>query len=341
MRKILVALSTIAITLSAFAQKDDFAGFYKGTVEAKKTYPVTYSPEVYAEVYRGPNATYRLRLLPAIMARCENFYEIKGLKAEGGEIKFDGASMSYNLKGKITKDGIVAEGTVAGKNPAKLKLTKMEIVPPSTGAKAPAGATVLFDGKNLDAWRHGDDSAMSWILKDGYFVVKPATKVGKKRVGGSIFTKEKFGAFQLHLEFRMPCNYENLGQGRSNSGVIVGDYEVQLLECFGTDGLWNECASIYRQVAPIVNASTEPGSWQTYDITFNPAVLKDGKLVKLPTFTVVHNGVVVQKETEVAYKTSLFPDAGRTYKHSDAPVSIQLQDHGNPIEFRNIWLQKL
>ncbi len=343
MRKtIIAALAALTITLSAFAQKDEFAGFYKGTVEAKKCYPSTTCPDVYAEVYRGPNQKYRLRLLPVIMNRCDVFYDLDNLEAKDGKIEFKGASKYYDLKGEITPKEIVAEGFVQGKNPAKLKLERMEIVPPTLGQKAPEGAVVLFDGKNFDAWRHGDANIpVNWTLKDGVMTVRPAIKEGKKRIGGSIFTKEKFGPFKLHLEFMMPCYYDKLGQARANSGVIVGDYEVQLLDSFGTEGLWNECASVYRQVAPLVNASTEPGTWQTYDIIFKPAVIENGKLVKLPTFTVWHNGVLVQKDTEIAYRTSLFPDKGAEYQHSGEPVSIQLQDHGDLLSFRNIWLQKL
>ena len=344
MKKIVIAaLATFALTLSAFSQKDEFAGFYKGTIEAKKCYPSTICPEIFAEVYRGPNETYRLRLVPAIMNRCDVFYEMGNLKAKDGKIAFSGASNYYDLKGEITPGSIVAEGFVQGKNPAKFKLERLNIVSPTMGAKPPAGAKVLFDGKNFDSWRHGDaNTPVNWkLVGDGAMQVQPAIKNGKKRIGGSIFTKETFGPFQLHLEFKMPMYYNKLGQARANSGVIVGDYEVQLLDSFGCDGIWNECGSIYRQVAPLVNACTEPGSWQTYDITYTPAVVKNGKVEKDPTFTVYHNGVLVQKDTPVAYKTSLFPSDGRTYKHTGAPVSIQLQDHGDLLEFRNIWIQNL
>ncbi len=343
MKKLFLILLTSISTVFAFAQdKDAFAGFYKGTIEGAKGYPVGSCPDLFAEVYRGPNG-YRIKVLPAIMARAESYYTMDNLKAENGEVKFSGKSEYLDIsEGKITAKEITAKGTY-NNNPITLSLKRYDFVSPTMGAIAPAGAIVLFDGKDTSAWEEKDGVPCSWEVKDGAMTVNVNKKNDKgKKVYTNIFTKQAFGAFKLHLEFRIPTNaYHKLAQARNNSGIIVGPYEMQVLDSFGTDCFWNECGSVYRQTPPQVNACLEPGAWQTYDIIFKPAEFNNGKVVKLPTFTAWINGQCVQRETPIYYGTSLFPNKAPTFVHPQTPLTIQLQDHTDPISFRNIWIQPL
>ena len=341
MRKLLFILWGFIFALSAFAQKDSFAGFYKGTIEGAKGYPVGSCPDLYAEVYRGPQG-YRIKILPAILSRAESYYTMDNLKAEGDTIAFKGKSEYLDLEGRITPKDIEAKGSYNGK-PVSLSLKRYEYVSPTMGAIPPAGSIVLFDGKDTSKWEHEDGKPCCWKVADGAMTINVDLKNEKgKKIYTNLFTKDSFGAFKLHLEFLIPTDaYDKLGQARNNSGIIVGPYEMQILDSFGTEGAWNECGSVYRQTPAQVNANLEPGAWQTYDIIFKPAEFNDGKLVKLPTFTAWINGKRVQNETPIYYGTSLFPNKAATFTHPQTPLKIQIQDHTNPLSFRNIWIKPL
>jgi hypothetical protein len=193
------------------------------------------------------------------------------------------------------------------------------------GAKPPEGALVLFDGSNLDQWTKMDGkSPPSWIIEGGYAQVK----------GGDIVSKAKFtGPHTIHVEFSLPFMPKARGQGRGNSGVYVENrYEVQVLDSFGLKGLNNECGGIYSQIAPTVNMCYPPLQWQTYDIDVTPAKYEDGKKASNTRLTVKHNGVVIHDNVEVKGPT------GGGVAEDGTPQSIRLQDHGNPMRFRNIWV---
>jgi hypothetical protein len=206
---------------------------------------------------------------------------------------------------------------------------------PSTQEKAgtaPSDAVVLFDGKNLAKWKSGQDDA-KWKVENGYFQVAPGT--------GTLTTKEEFGPdVQLHIEFATPPPVGN-GQGRGNSGVFFyGRYEIQVLDSYNNptypDG---QATAVYGQTPPLVNASLPPGKWQTYDIVFNGPHFKDGK-VETPAFvTVFHNGVLTQNHTQLTGATP-HRQVG-TYTAHPEKGSISLQDHGNPMRFRNVWIREL
>lgn len=193
----------------------------------------------------------------------------------------------------------------------------------------PEGAIVLFDGKNLDAWAAKGDAKKPapWKLVDG-----GAVQVG----GGDIVTKEKFaGHFKLHVEFRVPYMPKATGQGRGNSGVYLqGRYEVQVLDSYGLDSKDNDCGGIYTIAKPLVNACKAPTVWQSYDIEFRAPTFADGKKTEPGRVTVLHNGtkihdhVMLTKDNTTA---GLGGDPG-------TPGPILLQDHGNPVQFRNVWL---
>ena len=202
---------------------------------------------------------------------------------------------------------------------------------PAGPASVPSDAVVLFDGTNLDQWQ----GAENWTVADG------VATVGK----GSISTKQPFGDCQLHLEFRMPSPPTGKGQGRGNSGVfLMGQYEIQVLDSYvdGTDGPLTypdgQCGALYKQHPPAVNACRKPGEWQTYDILFTrPRFAADGSLAKPARVSVLHNGVAIHADTVIKGNTFWHAPPGYT-AHADA-LPIMLQDHGNPVQFRSIWVR--
>jgi len=208
------------------------------------------------------------------------------------------------------------------------------VVTPGEGAAPPSDAIVLFDGTSLEAWQSArDGSPARWRLDDGAMTV-----VAK---AGDIRTKDIFGDIQLHLEWRTPAVVAGEGQGRGNSGVFLqGRYEVQVLDSHGNRTYANgQAASIYKQHIPMVNASRPPGTWQTYDIFYRAPVFgPKGELVRKASVTVVHNGVLVQLDAEILGGTT-FKGLPRYERHADGP--IVLQDHGNPVSYRNIWVRRI
>jgi len=195
------------------------------------------------------------------------------------------------------------------------KLKKIERKSPTLGAKPPAGAVVLFDGKTPDKF-HGGRMTDDGLLMEG------AT------------SKQNFQSFKLHMEFRTPFKPAVRGQGRGNSGFYAhGRYEVQILDSFGLEGRANECGGIYSVGPPKINMCFPPLSWQTYDVDFTAAEYKDGKKVKDARITVSHNGVIIHKDQVVDHATTAAPVA-----EGPEPGPVFLQNHGNPVRFRNIWV---
>jgi hypothetical protein len=212
---------------------------------------------------------------------------------------------------------------------ADLKLSKPEDKEDAKAVPPPAGATILFDGKSLDGWTKKDGKAPAhWKILDGGILQVPG--------GGDIITKEKFaGNFKLHVEFRVPYMPNAKGQGRGNSGVYVqGRYEVQVLDSYGLDSKDNDCGGIYSVAKPLVNACKAPTVWQTYDIDFTAPKFVDGKKTEPARITVLHNGVKIHDDVKI---NKDFTTAGMQTDPS-TPGPILLQDHGNPVQYRNIWL---
>ncbi len=212
----------------------------------------------------------------------------------------------------------------------------------SQGAPAPSDAEILFDGKDLSKWQNNRGQDAHWKVTDGY--VETAAR------GGGMRTKGKWADFQLHVEFATPNPPKGVGQGRGNSGILInGMYEVQVLDSYNAktypDG---QAAAIYGQSPPLVNASKPPGEWQTYDIIFeSPRWNEKNELVKKAIITVLHNGIVVQNHYEFTGITDgitgIVP--WRTLSKYPPPhppeVFVELQDHNNPVRYRNIWIRKL
>lgn len=255
-----------------------------------------------------------------------------------GDAKFDAVILKGGLPGDgwdgktrdkllgSTSDGItrllgddceaaVVDGYFSfNKGDLKGNLKKTERTSPTINLAPPAGAKVLFDGSSVDAWNPGKLEAEGLM-------------------GVGTRTKEKFDSFTLHLEFRTPFMPYATGQARGNSGMYLQDqYECQVLDSFGLEGLDNECGGIYQNARPLVNMCLPPLAWQTYDVEFTGAKFDaEGKVTAPAQCTIKHNGVVIHQNLELA----LTPGGGQS---SQKPGALYLQDHGDPVRFRNIWI---
>lgn len=237
----------------------------------------------------------------------------------------------------MTIDGVLVHETDPAQQP------QPPIVAPGTestqerAGTAPSDAVVLFGGTDLSQWVDSEGAAPRWVIEEGAMLpLKDA---------GYVKTRQEFGSCQLHLEWVTPTRVEGEGQGRGNSGVfLMGEYEVQILDSYENvtypDG---QAAALYGRSEPLVNASRRPGEWQTFDIVFHrPVFDESGNVVLKATFTVLHNGVLVQDHVELSGGTWWNgPHAVQPYKPHGENGPIMLQDHGNPVRFRNIWVREL
>lgn len=220
-----------------------------------------------------------------------------------------------------------------------------KIEPGTTESDAPSDAIILFNGKDMNEWEEmsfgrggpGGKKPISWIIKDGG--MQPTT------TSGTAQTKRVFRDFQLHIEWKTPAGLPATvtGQNRGNSGVIIqGNYEVQILDSYTNRTYRNgQAGAIYMQYAPLVNASRKEGEWQAYDIVYTAPRFKDSTTYFTPPrITVFHNGVLVQNNVAIQGPT-VAPGIPQYMikEHGDGP--IQLQQHGNPTTFRNIWIREL
>jgi hypothetical protein len=211
------------------------------------------------------------------------------------------------------------------------------VTPGATPGAPPSDAVVLFDGKDLSKWVHrgpkGETTDAKWVVRDGYFEVAPKT--------GSISTRDAFGSVQLHVEWAAPPKVVGNSQGRGNSGVLImGLYEVQVLDSYDNityaDG---QAAAMYGQYPPLANVARKPGEWQTYDIVFEAPKFEGEKLVTPAYITVFWNGAVVHNRKE-AMGPMVYRSVPK-YSAHPAELPLTLQDHNNPVRFRNIWVRKL
>ena len=224
----------------------------------------------------------------------------------------------------IVGDTMNVEIVDSGKT-TSVELKKLVRKSPTLGGKAPDGAIILFDGSNTDEWKGGRLDKKTGLLNTD---------------GADITTKRKFTNYTVHVEFMLPFRPDARGQGRGNSGFYqVDQYEVQILDSFGLEGKNNECGGIYSIIEPKVNACFAPLTWQTYDVTFTNAVREGDKVVKKSRITVNLNGIVIHNDVEIPGVTG---GARALNKKADEPEGtpgvLRLQGHGNPLQFRNIWI---
>ncbi len=226
---------------------------------------------------------------------------------EDGKVTFIGDSGSA-----VIEDGKMKILDPAGTEMAVLE--KIERKSPTLGAAPPAGAKVLFDGTNNEAWKVG--------------------RVKDELLQAGALTKDEFGDFTLHLEFRTPYMPKANGQARGNSGLYLQNrYECQILDSFGLEGKDNECGGFYQLKQPAVNMCLPPLSWQTYDIDFTAARFEGDKKVSNAKVTVKHNGVAIHDDFELPNLTP-----GGAPHEAPGRGPFMLQFHGNPVVFRNIWV---
>jgi hypothetical protein len=215
-------------------------------------------------------------------------------------------------------------------------------LPPKVEApadRAPSDAKVLFAGTDTGAWEHADAKtedgrAVRWKVVDGALVVTPGS--------GDIRTREAFGDVQLHLEFRTLAKPTGQGQGASNSGVFLMErYELQVLDSYrNTTYVNGQAGSVYKQYPPLVNASRPPGEWQSYDVLFlAPRFGADGQLLAPARMTVLHNGVLVQHDA--ALRGATVYQGQPKYEAHAAQLPLRLQDHGDAVAFRNVWVRPI
>ena len=210
------------------------------------------------------------------------------------------------------------------------------ITTPGQFGQPPSDAIILFDGRDTSQWESDKGGRVKWKVENGYM------EIAKK--AGGIHTKKSFGNCQLHIEWATPAKVspKETGQKRGNSGVFfMGKYELQILDSYNNrtyaDG---QAASLYGQYPPLVNVCRGPGQWQSYDVSFlRPIFAKDGKLIRPARITVLHNGVVVHNNVEIKGITAHKKKAKYT-AHRDK-LQLSIQDHGNPMCFRNIWIREL
>jgi hypothetical protein len=334
---------TAMLTLRAVAQDavDPFMGDWQGSVSIRgQKQPVT--------LYMIPldKGRYEARFVADFRQRGPYLFRLRGVIRDGqfrfaDDITFDvgrvtgttrkGVVVSASLwSGKVADNSV--QGTVAGKEAGKFELRKTERISPDLAKRPPEGAVVLFDGSNLDQWQSGKSGKpATWkLLPDGAMEV-----VAKS---GNLVSREKFGDHQIHLEFRLPYMPGESGQHRANSGVYIqGRYELQVLDSYGLEGRDNECGGFYQICQPLVNMCAPPLQWQSYDITFHAAKRgSDGKKSANARITVVHNGVVIHDNFGLPHATP-----GGLDEKEGEPGSLLLQDHGDPVQYRNIWVKRL
>lgn len=320
MRRVLcAAILGLLACGAAFAEKDDqIMGNYQGAFTSNGG-----GHSLRAEVIGEPKRRFRVNMIVGHPGG-ESTFTVTGKGREGeatieDEAAFNGEKMA--VKAKI-ENGVFT-GTF-GESAFELKRVILES--PTLGAPAPEGAVVLFDGKNTDAW---DRTPLGWCIQDD----------GSMEVcSSSLVTKQSFGSAQFHAEFMNPYMPNEIEQARGNSGFYVqGRYEVQVLDSFGNEPKWDYCGGIYKVAVPLKNASYPPLTWQTYDITYHaPKFDANGAKTQNARITVVHNGVTIHDNLELPDVT---PGGISGTEAAEGP--LMLQDHHDPVRYRNIWVKPL
>ena len=249
------------------------------------------------------------------------FETAKGAKKYLGKTADEfSATDPFPPEGQQEGKGEIADGRFAGELAGTaFALTRTVREGRTLGQRPPPGAKVLFDGSDKDAWQGGRlDEATKLLNTDGK----------------DIRTTDRYSDYDMHLEFMLPFRPEARGQGRGNSGIYqVDDIEVQILDSFGLEGKDNECGGVYKRADPALNMCLPPLQWQTYDVMFRNAVVEDGKVVRPARLSLVHNGVTVHHHLAIDGKTG-----GARKAPFGTPGQLRLQGHGNPLQFRNIWI---
>lgn len=323
LQKLNLALAlAVLINVSGWARADDEKiETFTDPKAAGDTYKIQGEYTGNFDLGDGNEQKFALQVIALGDAKYHGIAYFGGLPGDGWDgftkLEADGEEKDGVVTLKAAEGEAVIEGDTAkiqsadGQELGSLKKTERKS--PTLGAKPPEGAVVLFDGTNADEWEGG--------------------KVVDGLLAAGALSKKKFQDFSLHLEFRTPFMPKAKGQARGNSGVYLQDrYEVQVLDSFGLEGLDNECGGIYSFKAPTDNMCYPPLAWQTYDVDFTAARYDGDEKVKDAMVTVTHNGVVIHEDLELPNESP-----GRQGEGAD-PAGIYLQNHGNPVVYRNIWV---
>jgi hypothetical protein len=342
LQSILLLGACLSLQAMAEVPADSFLGDWKGSVKLGSS-----QKEVTLCMIPLGNDRYEARFFEELGKQDQPLFFITGTikgDSDKAEIKFlDNDALSLDKVQKAVSGGVVLDanlwsgtiskgnlnGVIAGKQEGSFTFKKTTRTSPTIGLKPPEGAVVLFDGteKSKENFiEHGNNQAIRWEIKEG-----GALEVN----GGNIIPKKGFGDCTLHLEFRSPFYPDRFGQARGNSGVYInGAYELQVLDSYGLPGWDNECGGIYQISRPAVNACFPPMQWQTYDIDFTmPRFDAEGKKVKNGRVTIKLNGTAIHQDLELPKAT-----AGAINPSERDLVGFLLQDHGDKVQFRNIWV---
>jgi hypothetical protein len=319
MRRQIALITTICLfSLAAFAAEKDPT--YITTAQAAKDPDFTVQGEYTGEI---ADQKFGVQIIALGNGKFHGVGYRGGLPGDGWDKsdKIEGEGQrapdgSVNLLGRDGQKGVIKAGVITAFNPDGAKageLKKITRESPTLGLKPPQNATILFDGKTND--------------------FQPGKTDGDLLVQGQN-SQTKFQSVTLHVEFLLPFKPLARGQGRGNSGVYLqGRYECQVLDSFGLKGENNECGGIYTIAAPTVNMCYPPLQWQTYDIDYTAATYENAKKTKNATITVKHNGTLIHDNVEIPKNTTAAP-----VKEGPEPGPLHLQDHGNPVRYRNIWI---
>jgi hypothetical protein len=324
------AVTEVGVIPGDKAVADPFLGDWQGAFE--KGWP----RGLVAQVIPRGDDRYDVQFLPAFDQRCPPL-AVLAATVVGNKLCFEGDGWSGTfVDGKLTGVGMLKN------KPTAFTLQKVSRLSPRLGAKPPENATVLFDGGSLDQWEsdgRGGVKEITWKQIDDFIRVWPPLKTHS--FASAIRTRDARQDFEVHLEFRLPLIAAATGQTRGNSGIIIEEfefYEVQILDSYGLPGYWDETGAIYKKEAPKVNMCGPPGQWQSYDIAYRaPRFDSDGNIVAKARITVDLNGKRVHNDVELPYSEAALRN--RLEKPDlKTPGRIILQHHGDPVDFRNIWI---
>jgi len=315
--------------MSASATTDPYIGNWEGGfVDPPDDYRF-HIRDCYAKVIATGEETYRVILSPHPFQRTPSYFDLLADRSGDNALSFETDAYRGTFKEGVFVGALMHEGDWVG-----FKLKKTEYRSPTLNAEAPSGAIILFDGNGFEHWMPVDEDRKSiiWEIEDEAMRVVSRATHGDPST--DIRSRKQFADVFLHLEFQLPFEPDKQGQGRGNSGIFLQDiYEVQILDSFGLEGVWNECGALYEISAPRINMCAPPGQWQTFDILFHaPKFNEAGDKIGNAKTTIHHNGVCVQLDQELPHSTM-----GPDFPETTNPGHLILQDHNHPVRFRNIW----